>query len=178
MQDVLIVVDMQNDFIDGVLGTPEAVKIVPKVEEKLRDFEGTVLYTRDTHTEDYMDTQEGHLLPVPHCIRDTYGWQIASSLEKIRTGKVFDKVTFGSAELGEYLRKLDREDTIRSITLVGLCTDICVISNAVLIKAFLPETPVFVDATCCAGVTPERHQRALDAMKACQVLVMQGGSSC
>lgn len=171
MQDILIVVDMQNDFIDGSLGTKEAVAIVPGVEQKIREFSGVVLYTRDTHSEDYMDTQEGKNLPVKHCIKGTDGWQICPSLEALRRTEAFDKLTFGSEELGRALREMNEREAIGSITLVGLCTDICVISNALLIKAFLPEVPVIVDAACCAGVTPESHANALKAMEMCQIKV-------
>lgn len=172
MQNILLVIDMQNDFIDGALGTAEAVAIVDKVEEKIRSFSGRVLFTRDTHGENYMDSQEGRNLPVPHCIKGSSGWQIRESLEKLRTEPAIDKPTFGSEELGKLLQQADREDKIESITLIGLCTDICVISNALLVKAFLPETPVIVDAACCAGVTPESHKTALAAMKMCQIQII------
>ena len=171
MQKILVVVDMQNDFIDGALGTAEAVAIVPKVAEKIKNFDGTVLYTRDTHEENYMETQEGRNLPVPHCIRGTEGWQIRTELQQAGA-MVVDKPTFGSRALAEKLVEMNREEAIESITLIGLCTDICVISNAFVIKAFLPETPIFVDAACCAGVTPESHARALEAMKVCQIAVV------
>lgn len=171
MQNILLVIDMQNDFIDGALGTPEAVAIVDKVEEKIKNFHGRVLFTRDTHEENYMETQEGGNLPVPHCIRGSQGWQIREELEKLRTEPAVDKPTFGSRALGELLLQLDEEEKIGSITLVGLCTDICVISNALLAKAFLPEVPIRVDAACCAGVTPESHKTALSAMKMCQIQV-------
>ena len=171
MQDILIVVDMQNDFIDGALGTAEAVAIVPKVVEKVKDFKGTVLFTRDTHGENYMQTQEGRNLPVPHCIKGSHGWEVCPALEPLRTGLTIDKPTFGSAELGRLLLELGAKDPVGSITLVGLCTDICVISNAMIAKAFLPEVPVTVDAACCAGVTPESHRNALNAMKMCQVRI-------
>lgn len=175
---VLIVVDMQNDFIDGALGTKEAVEILPKVVEKIKNFDGQILYTRDTHEENYMDTQEGNYLPVPHCVRGTSGWQLNSQIEALRSGGSVDKPTFGSVELGKLLKeqeenlKADGKSGIESITLIGLCTDICVISNALLIKAFLPEIPIFVDAACCAGVTPESHKNALEAMKVCQIQVI------
>lgn len=172
MQDILVVVDMQNDFIDGALGTKEAEAVVPKVEEKIKNFSGKVLFTRDTHEENYMETQEGHNLPVPHCIRNTWGWEIRKELEALRKEEPVDKVTFGSADLGRQLKVLNEEDTVQSITLVGLCTDICVISNAMVLKAFLPETEIIVDAACCAGVTPESHQRALEAMKVCQIQIV------
>lgn len=171
MSKVLVVVDMQNDFIDGALGTAEAVAIVPKVAEKINAFDGTVLYTRDTHEENYMETQEGKNLPVPHCIKGTKGWKIRTELQKAEAA-VIDKPTFGSRELAEKLVEMNAEETIESITLIGLCTDICVISNAFVIKAFLPETPIIVDAVCCAGVTPESHTRALEAMKVCQIQVV------
>lgn len=171
MQDILIVVDMQNDFIDGALGTAEAVAIVPKVAEKVRDFKGTVIFTRDTHGENYMQTQEGRNLPVPHCIKGSRGWEVCPALEPLRTGLTIDKPTFGSAELGRLLLELDTKEPVGSITLVGLCTDICVISNAMIAKAFLPEVPVTVDAACCAGVTPESHRNSLSAMRMCQVRI-------
>lgn len=171
MQDILLVIDMQNDFIDGALGTPEAVAIVPNAAEKIRTFDGTVLFTRDTHEEAYLETQEGRNLPVPHCIRGTRGWEICDALLPYVSGEPLDKVTFGSSELGGLLKKLDEADPLRSITLIGLCTDICVISNAMIAKAFLPEVPVTVDAACCAGVTPESHRNALAAMKMCQITI-------
>ena len=173
MQNILIVVDMQNDFIDGALGTKEAVAIVPHVAEKLRAFEGRVIFTRDTHRENYMQTQEGRNLPVPHCIEGTDGWAIRAELQALRPeAEIIDKPTFGSAALGHLLAKLNAEDPIESISLVGLCTDICVISNALLVKACLPEVPISVDAACCAGVTPQSHLNALEAMKMCQISVI------
>ena len=172
MQKLLVVVDMQNDFIDGALGTKEAVAIVPNVKAKIENFEGTVLFTRDTHFENYMDTQEGHNLPVPHCIKGTEGWEIRSELEALRTTEAIDKLTFGSSELPEVIAKLNKENPIESITFVGLCHDICVISNVMVTKAFVPDIPVIVDAACCAGVTPESHKNALEAMKVCQVKVV------
>lgn len=166
----LIVVDMQNDFIDGALGTKEAVAILSAVKEKIAGFDGRVLFTRDTHESDYLGTQEGRNLPVEHCIKDTEGWQIQPELDSLRKEEPVDKPTFGSVALGQLLKAYDTyEEKIESVTLIGLCTDICVISNAMLIKAFLPETPIFVDAECCAGVTPESHERALDAMAVCQI---------
>ena len=169
MQKILIVVDMQNDFVDGALGTPEAVAIVPRVEQKIREFPGKVIFTRDTHGERYLETQEGKHLPVPHCIKGTKGWEICPQLEALREAEAIDKVTFGSEKLGELLQEENRKEQIEDITLVGLCTDICVISNALLLKAFLPETPIIVDASCCAGVTPKSHETALDAMRMCQI---------
>ena len=171
MKKILIVVDMQNDFIDGALGTKEAVAIVPKVEEKIRNFDGEVFFTRDTHETYYLETQEGKNLPVKHCIRDTEGWQIRKELDALRKTEPIDKETFGSTDLVGELVTLNEDQGIGSITLVGLCTDICVISNAMLLKAFLPETEIIVDASCCAGVTFESHKRALETMAQCQITV-------
>ncbi len=162
---------MQNDFIDGALGTKEAVAIVPAVKKKIEEFDGTVIFTRDTHETFYMETQEGKNLPVPHCIRGTDGWQIRPELDVLRTTEVIDKVTFGSCELPGKLLMLNQEEAIGSITLIGLCTDICVISNALIAKAYLPEVPVIVDAACCAGVTPASHENALNAMAMCQIKI-------
>ena len=173
MRDILIVVDMQNDFIDGALGTPEAVAIVPNVKKKIEEFNGLVLFTRDTHETYYLETQEGRNLPVPHCIRGSEGWQIRKELDALRTTEPIDKVTFGSSDLGGLLRKLNEEEEIGSITFIGLCTDICVISNVMIAKAFLPEVPIYVDAACCAGVSPETHENALKAMEVCQVKVIR-----
>ena len=175
MQEILIVVDMQNDFVDGSLGTPEAQRIVDHVAEKIMQFEGRVLFTKDTHESDYLETQEGVRLPVEHCIRGTKGWELVPAIEALRLPDtpVIEKPTFGSSELVSLLERLNEEEPIRSITLVGLCTDICVISNALLIKAYFPEIPIAVDATCCAGVTVESHQRALDAMRVCQIDVFE-----
>lgn len=180
---ILVVVDMQNDFINGSLGTLEAQAIVGNVVKKISEFGGELIcLTKDTHRSNYLSTQEGQLLPVEHCIEDTQGWRIndtiatAVSHAAIDAGKgvsVFQKGTFGSVELGDYLVELSArtKKRIEEIVLVGLCTDICVISNALLIKAFLPETKVTVDAACCAGVTVESHKNALAAMKLCQINV-------
>lgn len=169
MNNILVVVDMQNDFIDGALGTPEAQSIVPKAAEKIRSFSGKVIFTRDTHEKNYMNTQEGKKLPVPHCIRGTEGWQICPELRGFCKDTPVDKETFGSVELGSILKEYNEKNKIESITLIGLCTDICVISNAMLIKAFLPEVKIIIDASCCAGVTPESNKTALNAMKVCQI---------
>ncbi|MBQ7858674.1 MAG: cysteine hydrolase [Faecalibacterium sp.] len=171
MQNILIVVDMQNDFIDGALGTTEAVAIVPGVEQKIRSWPGRVLFTRDTHEENYLTTQEGQNLPVPHCIRGTDGWQICPALAPLVTEEPIDKPTFGSTALAHKLAAEHAANPIGQITLVGLCTDICVISNALLLKAALPEVPIAVDSSCCAGVTPQSHSTALQAMKMCQIRV-------
>lgn len=167
--NILIVVDMQNDFIDGSLGTKEAVAIVPYVKNLIENFDGKVLFTRDTHFENYMHTQEGRNLPVKHCIQGTHGWQIRQELDALRKTPAIDKVTFGASELPKVLAG---EENIESITFCGLCTDICVISNVMVTKAFFPEIPVIVDAAGCAGVTPESHRNALQAMKVCQVQVI------
>ena len=156
--EVLVVVDMQNDFIDGSLGTKEAVS---KVADKIKNFKGMVLATRDTHEENYLSTQEGTNLPVQHCIRDTRGWELNDEIASLIDGNPIDKPTFGSVELGK-----------RLVALNELCTDICVISNAILVKAFLPEVLIEVDASCCAGVTPESHERALRAMESCQITII------
>ena len=172
---VLVVVDMQNDFVDGALGTKEACAIVPDVVKTIEGFDGKIVATRDTHAENYMDTQEGKHLPVIHCVKGTEGWKINSEIQKAldeRQAVVIDKPTFGSVELGKYVRKLDREEPVDEILLIGVCTDICVISNALLLKAYLPEVPVRVTASCCAGVTPEQHEQALEAMKPCQIEIV------
>jgi len=173
MQNILIVVDMQNDFIDGALGTKEAQAIVPNVKQKIEEFEGTVIFTRDTHEADYLQTQEGKNLPVEHCIRGTKGWEIREELDMLRKTNPIDKVTFGSSELGPLLVDMDSAEKIESITFVGLCTDICVISNVMIAKAYLPEVPIMVDANCCAGVSVESHENALKAMEVCQVKVVR-----
>jgi nicotinamidase-related amidase len=167
--DILIVVDMQNDFIDGALGTKEAVAIVKNCEDKIKNFKGEVIFTRDTHFENYMNTQEGDKLPVPHCIKGTYGHEICDTLKPYIKNEPIDKITFGSKELPEILCKIEN---ISSITLIGLCTDICVISNAMILKAHFPEVKISVDSSCCAGVTPQSHENALNAMKMCQIEVI------
>jgi len=172
MAEVLIVVDMQNDFIDGALGTAEAVAIVPKVLEKVKNFDGRVIFTRDTHFENYLETQEGKNLPVPHCIKDSDGWQICDALLPYCKELPVNKNGFGSPGLAEQLKSMDAREHLDSVTLVGLCTDICVISNAMLIKAAIPEVPITVDAACCAGVTPASHKTALEAMKMCQINII------
>ena len=164
----LIVVDMQVDFITGSLGSKMAETIVPKVCEKVKNFDGEVIFTRDTHGEDYSETQEGRKLPVTHCVKDTDGWQICDELREYAKTCV-DKVTFGSVDLPQIIKNYGEK--IEEIELVGLCTDICVISNAMLLKATFPEVKITVDSTCCAGVTEESHNTALDAMKAVQIEV-------
>lgn len=165
--NVLIVVDMQNDFIDGALGTAEARAIVPAVAARIaqaRAAGDTVIFTRDTHGEDYLNTQEGRNLPVPHCLKGSFGWEISAALP-VEDAPVVDKPSFGSCELAAMLTGLSPD----AVELIGVCTDICVISNALIVKAHLPEVPMCVRASCCAGVTPESHENALKAMKACQI---------
>ena len=165
----LIVVDMQVDFITGALGSELAVAIVPNVVKKVQNFDGTVIFTRDTHFENYMSTQEGKNLPVPHCIKDSDGWQICDEL-KSYASTVIDKLTFGSIELPELIRSFG--EPVEEIELCGLCTDICVISNAMLLKAAFPETDITVDSAACAGVTEASHNGALDALRMVQIEVL------
>ena len=170
----LAVIDMQNDFVSGSLGNPDAEKIIPGIVEKVNSFDGKVIFTRDTHQSDYLSTQEGRNLPVLHCIENTEGWQLVPELEELRLSKelpVFDKPAFGNVELAEFLSTAEGDDKPEEIELCGVCTDICVITNALLLKAFLPETPIFLDASCCAGTTKENHENALKAMKICQIKV-------
>ncbi len=172
MKEVLIVVDMQNDFIDGALGTKEAEAIVPLVAERVRTHRGTVIFTRDTHTEMYLSTEEGRNLPVVHCVKGTHGWQICDALLHFaKECAVIDKPAFGSVELAERIKTLAEEGEL-SVSLVGLCTDICVISNAMLIKAYAPEIKITVEEKLCAGVTEKSHKCALEAMKMCQISVI------
>ena len=162
----LIVVDMQVDFITGSLGSDMAIAIVPKVLERVKSFDGKVIFTRDTHDSEYLSTQEGKKLPVEHCIKDTRGWQICEELSGYAE-KIVDKVTFGSTELPEIILSYGGE--VSEIELCGLCTDICVISNAMILKAAFPETLIAVNSDCCAGVTEHSHNTALDAMRAVQI---------
>lgn len=173
MEKILIIVDMQKDFVDGSLGTKEAQAIVPAVKEKIENFDGDIIFTKDTHGKDYMNTQEGQNLPVPHCIKGTPGHEIINELQPYvkKALAVFEKETFGSRKLANFLKELHKEKGIESIELIGLCTDICIVSNALLIKAFLPEVPILADSNCCAGVTPEKHESALETMRSCQILV-------
>lgn len=170
MKKVLIVIDMQNDFIDGSLGTREAVAIVPNVIRKIQEYDPQDMYaTLDTHPQNYLKTQEGKNLPVEHCIKGTDGWKLQPDIQKLIPGDhVYEKPTFGSVKLAQDMYKLQPD----AIELVGLCTDICVVSNALMLKAFLPEVPITVDASCCAGVTPEKHEAALETMRSCQISVI------
>ncbi|MBS4959809.1 MAG: cysteine hydrolase [Clostridiales bacterium] len=169
MKKLLVVVDMQNDFIDGALGTKEAQERLPLVLEKVKSSlkaSDEIVFTLDTHNEDYMDTQEGKHLPIPHCIRFSPGWELHKSLQSI-PGKRFEKNTFASQQLAQYIV----DQSFDEVELIGLCTDICVISNALLIKAFAPNLLLSVDSKCCAGVTPQSHDNALKAMEMCQVII-------
>lgn len=173
MRKILVIVDVQNDFVDGSLGTQEAVNIIPNLIEKIKAWDGDIIVTKDTHAENYLETAEGKKLPVEHCIDGTDGHGINKDVfsELLYTGINFStltKRTFGSTALPEIIRGID----IESIELVGLCTDICVISNALILKAHYPEIPIIVDASCCAGVTPEKHKAALEVMKSCQIDVI------
>lgn len=175
--NALVIVDVQNDFITGSLGTMEAQDMLPRLIKKARGFDGIVFMTRDTHGPDYLQTQEGRMLPVLHCIKDTEGWQFPPELDVLRESRnavVYEKPCFGSSRLVEELVQLYTAGTLESVELAGFCTDICVISNALMIKAALPELPVYADAACCAGVTPQKHEAALDVMESCQVIVRRG----
>ena len=174
----LIVVDMQNDFITGSLGTAEAVSIVPAAAGRIRacrEEGAAILATLDTHGEDYLNTAEGKKLPVPHCIRGSWGWELAPEIAEALGGDYtpVEKPTFGSVRLPERIREAIGNAETLSIELIGLCTDICVVSNALLLKAHFPEAAISVNAACCAGVTPETHRSALQTMKCCQIDVLE-----
>lgn len=178
MKKLLVVVDFQNDFIDGTLGTSEAVAIVPNVVNKVTDWDGDIAFTADTHGVDYLETNEGKHLPVEHCIQNTDGWElrreVAKAVKEKMDAKVFQGVsflknTFGSLDLMNYIRAVGYE----YVEFIGLCTDICVASNAIMAKAFLPEAQIVVDPTCRAGVTPETHDAALTTMKMCQIDILE-----
>ena len=170
---ILVVVDMQNDFVDGALGTKEAQGIVPSVVEKIKSYpKEDVFFTMDTHPENYLQTREGQKLPVPHCIRGTGGWDLSPALkEALDTTLKVEKPTFGSLKLPELVREISGGQP-ESIELVGLCTDICVVSNALLLKAAFPEARIQVRKDCCAGVTPEKHAAALETMASCQIDIL------
>ena len=169
MKSLLVVVDMQNDFIFGALGTKEAQAILPAVKEEISSAKAAgveIVFTRDTHGENYLVTQEGKNLPGPHCVKGTEGWQIAEGL--YGGERVFDKPVFGSEELAEFVK----ENAFDEVTLVGVCTDICVVSNALLIKAKCPEVKVRLVEKACAGVTPQTHSAAIVTMRSCQVEIL------
>lgn len=171
MKNFLVVVDMQNDFVDGALGSAEAVAIVPNVVDKIKNFDGKIFVTLDTHFDNYMETAEGKKLPVSHCIKGTAGWELNPEVAKALEGKkhtVVEKLTFGSVDLPKLMKEAAGEEVF-SAELIGLCTDICVVSNALLLKAYYPEYNIAVDASCCAGVTPKSHNEALATMGMCQI---------
>ena len=174
MKKILIVVDMQNDFVDGALGSKEAQAIVDNVVKKIENFDGEIYVTYDTHFEGYMETNEGKNLPVVHCVRDTDGWKlnkkVYEALSKKESYTEIEKITFGSIDLPFVLAEENEMDDAQ-IELIGLCTDICVVSNALILKANFPDIDIFVDSSCCAGVTPEKHQAALETMRSCQIIV-------
>ena len=173
MRKILVVVDMQNDFIDGALGTPEAVAIVENVKARILEYDpADVFVTMDTHKPDYLETQEGINLPVEHCIKGTKGWQIRSDIaELLPDWHVYEKPTFGSVALAKDIAEIAANEDVE-IEVLGLCTDICVVSNALMLKAYMPEVKISVDPSCCAGVTPESHEAALKTMQMCQVGVL------
>ena len=170
MRKLLVVVDMQKDFVDGALGTKEAVAIVPAVVDKIRSYDiKDVFVTRDTHQENYMDTQEGKNLPVVHCVENTEGWELDKTVAAEVEGATFiNKPTFGSVKLAETIKAIADKEEIE-VELIGLCTDICVVSNALMLKAYMPEIKISVDPKCCAGVTVEKHLAALETMRSCQI---------
>ena len=170
MRKLLIVIDMQNDFIDGSLGTPEAEAIVENVKAKIRAYPAEdVIATMDTHQPEYLQTQEGRNLPVEHCIKGSHGWEIRKDIAALLDGaKIYEKPTFGSMVLADDMKALSQQEEIE-LELIGLCTDICVVSNALLLKAAMPEVKISVDASCCAGVTPQSHEAALQTMQMCQI---------
>ncbi len=171
----LVVVDVQNDFVSGTLGSEAAREMLPRLLDKVRSHDGPLLFTRDTHYTNYSSTLEGRLLPVEHCIESTWGWQIVSELDSLRherKSRVFDKETFGSTELGAALAEMLAAGEINAVEFVGLCTDICVVSNALLARSFAPQLRIIVDASCCAGTSSANHRAALTTMACCQVKVV------
>ena len=173
MRKILVVVDMQNDFIDGALGTAEAVAIVENVKARIREYDpADVFVTMDTHAPNYLETQEGRNLPVEHCIKGTEGWQIRSDIAALLPDwHIYEKPTFGSVALAEDIADIAAKEDIE-IEVLGLCTDICVVSNALMLKAYMPEVQISIDPSCCAGVTPESHEAALKTMQMCQIKVL------
>ena len=174
MRKLLVVIDMQTDFIDGALGTKEAEAILDNVKAKISSYPvEDIFVTMDTHGKDYLQTQEGRFLPVEHCVKGTSGWQLHPILaEALKDARIFEKPTFGSVKLARALQKISCEEPV-SIELIGLCTDICVVSNALLFKAFMPEVPIAADVSCCAGVTPEKHRAAIETMRSCQIEIIE-----
>lgn len=175
MDKILIAVDIQNDFVTGSLGTEEARAALPAAVRKISEFSGKIYMTKDTHYSDYLTTAEGRALPVEHCIKGTPGHDLApeiACLENVKNARTVEKNTFGSRQLADILIEECKNAPIRSIELIGLCTDICVVSNALIIKAALPEVHITVDAGCCAGVTPQKHRAALEVLESCQIEVI------
>ena len=174
MRNILVVVDIQKDFVDGALGTKEAVGIIANSVSKIKEFDGDIYVTYDTHFENYMSTTEGEKLPVPHCVKGTEGWELDVNIAAALKDKKYipiEKITFGSVELPKIIKENVGDEDFK-ITLIGLCTDICVVSNALILKANFPEKEITVDASCCAGVTPESHNAALTTMKMCQINIV------
>ncbi len=174
MRKLLVVVDFQKDFVDGALGTKEAAEVVPAVLKKIGEYpKEDVIYTMDTHPESYLESQEGQNLPVPHCIKGTPGWELYPGVKEAAEGCVIiEKPGFGSVDLMEHLKKVNTQEKGQlEIEFIGLCTDICVVVNALTIKAALPEVELFADASCMAGVTPEKHNAALEVMRSCQIKI-------
>ena len=175
MEKILVVVDMQNDFIDGSLGTEEARNIVEPVCEKIIEFGGQIFVTQDTHSDNYLETLEGRHLPVEHCIANTEGWLINSFIRNALKSKNYafiEKEIFGSMKLVDQIAKILDKGVKGSIEIVGLCSDICVVSNALMLRSAFPNTEITVDASCCAGVTPDKHKAAMKVMKSCQINVI------
>lgn len=174
MKRFLVAVDLQKDFVDGALGTNEAQAIVPNAVKKIKNFDGKIFVTFDTHSENYLSTAEGKKLPVTHCVKGTDGWQLNANIQKALDGRDYisvEKPTFSSVDLPKLIEKEANGEEFE-IELIGLCTDICVVSNALLLKANFPEAPIAVDSSCCAGVTPQAHKSALDTMKSCQIDIL------
>jgi nicotinamidase-related amidase len=173
MAKYLIVVDMQNDFVTGSLATEEAKAVAVRVAEKIRSFGGTVAFTMDTHPKGYLQMREGRALPVEHCVKGSEGWELCPEVRTLAEGKkIFEKPTFGSAEMGAWLAEENRAQAVESVEFAGLCTDVCILSNAAIARAFVPEAEILVDSSACAGTTPERHETALEALRAFQVGVL------
>ena len=175
-QKYLLVVDVQNDFVTGSLGSEDAQAVLDNICNKVENFDGVVLFTRDTHKKDYLETQEGKYLPIEHCIEGTEGWELIDRLKnyaRLHESVIYDKPSFGNIYMASDIKSLSKLNNIESIELIGLDTDICVISNALIIKASVPELPVYVDPSCCAGSTRERHDEAIDIMKSCQIIMRE-----
>lgn len=174
MKHFLVVVDIQNDFVNGALGTKEAVDIIDSCVNKIKNFDGEIIVTYDTHSENYLNTKEGEKLPVVHCVKGTVGWELNEKVSKALENKnytVVEKPTFGSVELPDVIKNSAGENDF-DITLIGLCTDICVVSNALILKANFLSSEIYVDSSCCAGVSVATHNAALDTMRCCQINVI------